>query len=162
MNEYPPLPETDYVLCRFVSGYESEYISHFPAWDDDALRAYVDADRAQQPPDASWRFAIDQARIVNCLDCTTSADDPVKSLAELIQWEVQTALDPSVSPAAQALIDQGLRRSQSAPEHKPMTAEQIFASDEIMAINAEAQIPLWLIVRFIRAAEAFHGKKETP
>ena len=92
---------------------------------DDAMRAYVDADRAQQPPDASWRFAIDQARIVNCLDCTTSADDPVKSLAELIQWEVQTALDPSVSPAAQALIDQGLAMREqaaqpaTAPERKP-------------------------------------------
>jgi hypothetical protein len=34
-------------------------------------------------------------------------NDPVSSLRKLLEWEVQTALDPAVSKAARDLIERG-------------------------------------------------------
>ena len=54
-------------------------------------------DRASAPPDGSWREAVDEILIACALDCTSSHDDPTTVLAKMIEWHVQTALDPSVS-----------------------------------------------------------------
>lgn len=54
-----------------------------------------------------WRDAIDEALIISCLDCTSDEEPAEKALARLISWEVQIALDPTVSSQAQALIDRG-------------------------------------------------------
>lgn len=43
---------------------------------------------------------------------------------------------------------------------KPMTASEIWASDAIMEVNADAQIDMATIVRFVRAVERHHNIKE--
>lgn len=78
--------------------------------------AAVEQDRASAPPDGSWRQAIDEALIMCALDCTSSHDDPRAALSRLIDWHVQVALDPSVSSAAQALLDTDrAQREEPAP-----------------------------------------------
>lgn len=51
----------------------------------------------------SWREAIDEALIVNCLDPVREDESPQEALARLIAWEVEIALDPKVSSRAAAL-----------------------------------------------------------
>jgi len=43
-----------------------------------------------------------------------------------------------------------------------MTEDEIWRSDAIMEVNADAQLPIELIVEFVRAVEAHHGIKEQP
>jgi hypothetical protein len=43
---------------------------------------------------------------------------------------------------------------------KPMTANEIWNADEIMSVNADAQISFVHIQRFVRAVERFHDIKE--
>lgn len=52
-----------------------------------------------------WKDAVIEACIVNCIDW--DEQDPVKTLAQLIAWEVKIALDPAVSADARALIERG-------------------------------------------------------
>lgn len=54
-----------------------------------------------------WREAIKEACIVSWVPFIT--DDPELTLANLMQCVVAEALDPSISHAASALIDQGKR-----------------------------------------------------
>lgn len=60
-----------------------------------------------------WMAAVE----AECLavGVPVSPDDPAKTLQDLIQFHVKTALDPEVSPDAQNLIDQG--RAAAAPLH---------------------------------------------
>lgn len=116
----PPLPSTDYRLGVLGGKYERDWISNAEAWDGFAMEAYataaVEADRASAPPDGSWRQAIDEALIMCALDCPSSHDDPRAALSRLIDWHVQVALDPSVSSAAQALLDTDrAQREEPAP-----------------------------------------------
>lgn len=52
-----------------------------------------------------WKEAVIEKCIINCIDW--DENDPMKTLNNLISWEVQVALDPTVSEAAQQLIHQG-------------------------------------------------------
>ena len=53
-----------------------------------------------------WKEAVLDELANCCMDATQ--DEPPRSiLKRVIQWNVQVALDPAVSDAAQALIDQG-------------------------------------------------------
>ena len=110
----PPLPKPVQAVCVMVSAVGSTHKTPAERYYTEAqLQAYgqacadaaVEQDRAGAPPDGSWRQAIDEALIVCALDCTSSHDDPKASLAKLIKWHVQVALDPAVSSAAQALIE---------------------------------------------------------
>lgn len=56
-------------------------------------------------PTNAWKEAIIEACVVNHI--SWDENDAIKSLANLISWEVQVALDPKVSKAAQDLIDRG-------------------------------------------------------
>lgn len=58
-----------------------------------------------------WKEAIIESCVVSHLSWDET--DARKSLANLISWEVQTALDPLVSKSAQELIDKG--REQAVP-----------------------------------------------
>lgn len=58
-----------------------------------------------------WKAAIDEALVVNCLDCIRPDETAEQALARLIAWEVETALDPAVSERAAAL------QSQAQPKH---------------------------------------------
>lgn len=51
----------------------------------------------QWPQSNPWAAAIDEAPIINCLDCTTPDTDPQKALAELVAWEIKLATDPAVN-----------------------------------------------------------------
>jgi len=53
-----------------------------------------------------WKAAIDEALVVNCLDCIGPDETAEQALARLIAWEVETALDPAVSERAAALQSQ--------------------------------------------------------
>lgn len=59
----------------------------------------------QWPQSNPWAAAIDEARIANCLDCTTPDTDPVAALAELIAWEIKEATDPLIN-GGYALVKQ--------------------------------------------------------
>lgn len=50
-----------------------------------------------------WKTAIDEALVVSCLDCIGDDETPEKALARLIEWEIEIALDPTVSSRAAAL-----------------------------------------------------------
>lgn len=58
-----------------------------------------------------WKDAVTEACVVSCIGFS---DDPKSTLVNLIQWEIQTALDPAVSSDADALIQKGKREQDVA------------------------------------------------
>lgn len=52
----------------------------------------------------AWRDTVDDMLVV-CHE--VASDDPRESVNRLINWHVSVQMDPAVSSAAQALIDQG-------------------------------------------------------
>lgn len=57
-------------------------------------------------PENPWYAAVTDACVINHLGW--NEDDARQTLAALVRWEVQTALNPAVSPEAQALVDKGM------------------------------------------------------
>jgi hypothetical protein len=55
-----------------------------------------------------WRKAIDDARLSLMLDITAPDANPATAVKELVSWANELALNPAISPVAQALIDRGL------------------------------------------------------
>lgn len=53
-----------------------------------------------------WRQVIVDALIVNHIYNAKHDNDPLRALADLLQWEISIALDPAVSSAAQRLINE--------------------------------------------------------
>jgi hypothetical protein len=53
----------------------------------------------------AWKDAVIEACIASCIDW--DENDPMKTLHNLICWEVKIALDPAVSNEAAALIQRG-------------------------------------------------------
>ena len=49
-----------------------------------------------------------------------------------------------------------------ALQRQPLTAEQIWSSEKIMTVNADADLRMETIIRFFRATEAEHGIGEKP
>lgn len=84
-----------------------------------ALAAYrstpspAQAGTAQAEPPNPWKEAVIDACVIACIDWDEK--DPRKTLHQLICWENQIALDPKVSSAAQALVDQGRSAAQAEP-----------------------------------------------
>lgn len=74
-------------------------------------------------PDA-WRDAVIDACVINFLDWDMT--DPRGTLARLIHWEQECALDPSISSAAQALIQRG-RDEAKEEQERPL---DVNATDE--------------------------------
>ena len=65
--------------------------------------------------DAAWRQAIDDELVT--IDTTTeSYASPQAAVRALIDWHCAVQIDPLVSSAAQALIDQGKREAQQAAQ----------------------------------------------
>lgn len=54
----------------------------------------------------------------------------------------------TISEAADAL---------QAMERKPMTEDQIWNNDEIMSLNAEMNLNIFRLMKFVKLVEAFHG-----
>lgn len=54
-----------------------------------------------------WKDAVLDALIVNFIYHGGHEHDPRQALADLIEYEVQIALDPKVSSDAEALIERG-------------------------------------------------------
>lgn len=42
-------------------------------------------------------------------------------------------------------------------DSKPLTEAEVWANDEIMAVNAEAGLPMSTVLKFARATETAHG-----
>jgi hypothetical protein len=75
---------------------------HRSLWHRDRRKAEADA----------WKEVIIEQAMVAGIYHEWMETDPRKALAALIAWEVSIALDPKVSSAAQALIDQGKAEAQ--------------------------------------------------
>lgn len=65
------------------------------------VRSWFDLSAPQEPNE--WQRAVINALIVNHIYTKEHDTDALKALADLVQWEVQMALDPKVSAAARAL-----------------------------------------------------------
>jgi hypothetical protein len=77
---------------------------------DDARREARAVLAAPQPASANpWRQALDDKLLNVGLDCLAPDEEPAHAIKRLIEWETTTALDPGVSDAAQALIEQRQR-----------------------------------------------------
>jgi len=95
--------------CEFIRISESPWAKDLRAIEHMFInKTDVPAD-GKQAGEAVYRDAIDEALVVRHLG--TAKGDPRKELNDILSWEVAVALDPRVSSAAQALIDQG-----SAPQ----------------------------------------------
>lgn len=103
--------------------------------------------------DQPYKEAIDEAMVVRHLGIAEG--DPIKELNTIISWEVGVALDPSVSSAAQALIDEGrtsfatetqaerARRSHEdfMKRKTPFDMKAVVISNGLINLNGE-QIPI--------------------
>ena len=81
---------------------------------------------AAAPPAAPadpWKAAIDDELVCCHIGTTDSFPDAKAALKNLIDWNVQIALDPAVSSDAQALIEKG----KSATPAVPLTDEMVEA-----------------------------------
>jgi hypothetical protein len=56
----------------------------------------------------SWKEAVVEQLVSIGIYNPSHDDDPVKAVANLLDWEIQTALDPKVSTPAQELYTQGV------------------------------------------------------
>lgn len=63
-----------------------------------------------------WKEAVIDGLICAHIYSKTDEDDPRKALNKLLAWEQSVALDPKVSAAAEALIEQGRQSALSATE----------------------------------------------
>jgi hypothetical protein len=50
-----------------------------------------------------------------------------------------------------------LRAALEQPQREPLTDEQVWANEEIMASNADARLLMVTLMRFVRAIERAHG-----
>lgn len=85
--------------------------------------AAVAASPSSTPPTSArneWREAVIDALVVNFIYAKEHDDNPRKALNDLLAWEQTVALDPKVSSAAQALIDQGRALASSATANNEM------------------------------------------
>jgi hypothetical protein len=55
-----------------------------------------------------WKEAVVEQLVSIGIYNPSHDDDPVKAVANLLDWEIQTALDPKVSTPAQELYTQGV------------------------------------------------------
>lgn len=75
-----------------------------------------------------WRSAVIEALVASCIYKAKHDHDPERALAELVQFEIECALDPVISKKADDLVQRGYasaladRASRAAP-----TDEQILA-----------------------------------
>ena len=100
-------------LTRNIGTPEAQHWAAQKRQSDAALRTAIE-ELARQA--AEWRGAIEYALMVNCIDLPAPTEGPKEALARLVAWEVQIALDPAVSEAAQALVDKGRSTPPAAPE----------------------------------------------
>ena len=97
---------------------------------------------------SGWRNAVTEACVVACIGWDES--DPRTSLANLLAWEVQVALDPLVSGAARKLVARGREQAAKICEKRadertwekcaqdPETGAPEF-SNEVTLLNEEDQ-----------------------
>lgn len=57
--------------------------------------------------ETTYADAVIEALLIDCIYQKEHATNPRKAIQDLITWNVQVALDPSVSSDARALIDKG-------------------------------------------------------
>jgi hypothetical protein len=59
-------------------------------------------------PSNPWKDTMIDTAVVNWSYRKEHETDPLKCLADIINWEIHMALDPAISSDAQALIDRGI------------------------------------------------------
>lgn len=79
-----------------------------------ALREQLEAARSASAERDPWKEAVIEALVCNHIYRKEHDDDPRKALNELLAWEQAVALDPKVSSAAEALVEQGRRSALSS------------------------------------------------
>lgn len=98
------------------------YVRQSSEWDEHGILSFERCDceiriaataiaayESQQQPAADFTDAVFESCAVSCVDF--DANDPRKTVRDLIAWNVQIALDPRVSSQALALIERGRRES---------------------------------------------------
>lgn len=71
-----------------------------------------------------WKDAINEALVVNCLDCIHPNETAEQALMRLIEWEIKIALDPTVSSEAHALVEQGRKHAEMGWREKQKAEEE--------------------------------------
>lgn len=88
-----------------------------------------------------WKEAVIEACVVNCIGWDET--NPVKTLTNLISWEVQIALDPAVSGEAAKLRDTYKNNSDvlsALKELKRRVADEQSGSNELNQMISELEI----------------------
>lgn len=188
MNEqdYPPLPKAvrEIITLHQPADYTEHVVTgaHYTA---DQMRAYVDADRAQQSAHHAEELRAYEVTVANLRAQLEQAqpyanahDIGAGAIYDFMGWlttrpeKLILSGSDDAAPAAEAvsafLDKRGISKlcnpnimgwsdaaPQSQPERKPMTPEQI----ETMWPSPEGTNSIHALVREV---EAFHGIKETP
>ena len=99
-----------------------------------------------------WREALDSGLVCAHIGTVESFPTAQAALDALIIWHVQVAIDPTVSAAAQALVDRGRAVAE------PLSDEQIkgIFGDSFAKCADPLKLNI-LTVDFARAIEAAHG-----
>jgi hypothetical protein len=105
-----------------------------------------------------WKEAVVEQLVSIGIYNPSHDDDPVKAVANLLDWEIQTALDPKVSTPAQELYTQGVIDATLgiAQRQEPMARWKI---DDLMynagwQNSAIRQADLNKVEKVVRAVEA--------
>lgn len=71
-------------------------------------------------------------------------------------WQLKMLCEPAVQPGIRIPLGW---MNDSFHDRFPLTPSEVFADDNLMAVNAEAGLSLDLIMKIVRATEMLHGIK---
>ena len=96
--------------------------------------------------------------IVEALRAQIGQDVPdVKEIRRVLEC-VKSSVDAGIKVTdGWRILESLLASAPPAPQQKPLLASEIWNSDAIMEVNADARLPFEMIERFVRAIEAAHN-----
>lgn len=146
-------PESETIQHTYVSR-EKTMTYRFPLYAAPSTNAQEPARNVAAAGEDSYKSVIDEALVTRYLG--VAEGNPRKELNTLLSWEVAVALDPRVSSAAQALIDQGSKASPPDPAVRWLPIETFDP------INSDEPVPSVLVVDRGMVSEAYYnGETDT-
>lgn len=147
--EKPEMPEPDGSMTIMMIGREVEIDTYRAS----TMVEYRDACVEAATAPLLARIAELEQALAECRDAY-----PVPEAGS----ELESLWGQAMGEPASVIAYVKARSLSAAPAAQPMTASEIWASDEIMEVNADAQISFEHIQRFVKATERHHGIKEQP
>jgi hypothetical protein len=153
-------------ICRIdtLTEYQRELIAKAAA----ELRRRAALEQAAEPVES-----VDIVKFIGASDAQVNwggGDDPRKYLSVGAQYVVKERdvhrmhtriyLEDFPNKWFNSVCFADVKAKTGPAPRKPMTANEIWNADEIMSVNADAQISFVHIQRFVRAVERFHDIKE--